>query len=114
MALFDSLVGLILAIVVGGSVGIGASKLASSYLKRQDKQKVLEVIEGKVQNSLKLDGKTINVNKFTYKKDDGEIIRKVTLADIVEKASPQALNRGNKVPFWKCWIKKEMGEKKKK
>ncbi len=117
MALFDFLIWLTLGGIVGASVGVGTAKLALYYKKRQDEKKVFEIIEGKAKNTFKLEGKMINVNKFTYKEDDGEIKRKVTLADIVKK-TPQKPLKDEKAPiertlphkkvfFWKRKGKKQ-------
>lgn len=99
MAFFDILIWIIITLVIGGSVGIGSSKLASLYLKKQDGIRVLNVIKGKSPNNLKLDEETINVKKFQYKRNDGEII-KVNLTDIVKKVSEIPLKQ-QKTPFRK-------------
>lgn len=114
MALFDLLIWIALTIIFGGSVGIGMAKLISLYEKKQDIKKVFEIIEEKTPNNLKLDGKMIDVNKFTYKEEDGELKKKVTFADIVKETSQKPLRHGNKGFFWRFWKKKEMGEKEKK
>ena len=77
--------------VVGSSVGMGAAKLASQYLKEQDKKKIVRVIEGEIPNTLKLDGNLVQVSKFQYKKSDGKIV-KVELKDLAKKSSQKALN----------------------
>ena len=91
-----------------------AARLVSSYLKKQDRMKALMVIGGKTPNNLKLDGKIIDVNKFTYKEDDGVLHKGVTFADIVKKA-PQNLLKQEKVPFLRKlmnkFVKKKVAEK---
>lgn len=72
-----------ITLVVGGSIGAGVAKLSSLYLKRQDKKKIVRVMEGKIQNTLKLDGDLIQVDKFQYKKNNGEIV-KVKLKDLAK------------------------------
>ncbi len=86
MGFIDVLIWGGVTLAVGGSIGAGSAKLASSYLKEQDKKKIVKVIEGKIPNTLKLDGNLIQVDKFQYKKSDGEIV-KVDLADIAGKSS---------------------------
>ena len=78
-----------ITLALGGSVGAGSAKLAAYYLKEQDKMKVVKVIEGKIPNTLKLDGNLIQVDKFQYKKSNGEVV-KVKLADLVKKSSQKA------------------------
>ncbi len=99
MAFFDLLIWITITLAMGGSVGVGSSKLASLYLGKQDLIRVLNVIKGESPNNLKLDGETINVNKFQYKRNDGEII-KVKMVDIVKKASEIPLKQ-QKTPFLK-------------
>ncbi len=107
MALFDTLILAGITIVIGGSVGIGISKIFVSYQKRQDRNKALKFIEGKLKNNLKLDGELINVDKFSYKEADGNMQSELTLANIVEKNQPQDLKEGKKGSFWRFWKKKE-------
>lgn len=76
-------------LVLGGSIGAGFAKLSSSYLKEQDKKKIVRVIEGKIPNTLKLDGNLVEVKEFQYKKSDGEIV-KVKLKDLVKNSSQKA------------------------
>lgn len=69
-------------IVVGAPIGVLCAKLASVYIKKQILKKALKVIEGKALNTIKLDGESIHVDKFQYKKNDGEIV-KVKLENIL-------------------------------
>lgn len=108
MAFFDLLILFFLTMIVGSVVGIGFGMLSMLLLKMQDNRKLLKIIQGKIPNKIKLDNKMVDVNKFTYKEDDGEIIKKVTLADIVKKSSPEPLKeektpikKRKKVFFWK-------------
>ncbi len=90
MALFDILTWVVFVMVVGGAVGMGATKFVSFLLHKKDKRDVLKVLKGKLPNTLKLDGETIEVNKFIYKKSDGEIVRE-SWKDIDKKVRIQAL-----------------------
>lgn len=92
MGFIDYLVWGGIIMVVGGSIGAGFAKLSSLYYKSQDKKKIVGVLEGKIPNTLKLDGELIQVKKFQYKKSDGEIV-KVNLADIVPKTSQKPLSK---------------------
>lgn len=91
-------------LIIGGSVGVAASKLANVYSKRQEVKKMLDVLEEKTPNNLKLDGETINVNKFAYKRSDGEVI-KVEIADIVKKAKIKG-SKQEKLSFMRRILKK--------
>ena len=90
MAFFDLLIWFILGTVVGGSVGMGAAKFIFYLTKIQDQRKILEIIDGKVKNNLKVEGETIDVDKFIVKDNDGKIIY-IDLKD-VKKTLPRALN----------------------
>ena len=74
MGFIDYVVWGAVGLVVGGSIGAGCAKLAVLYLRKVDKDKVTKVIEGKIPNTLKLDGEIIQVDKFKYKKGDGKIV----------------------------------------
>ena len=91
MAFFDYLIWGVVVLIIGGSIGILSAKLAAYHLKKQDKKKIVRVIEGKTPNTLKLDGDLIQVDKFQYKKSDGEIV-KVKLSNIAKKTSQVPLN----------------------
>lgn len=97
MALISSLVWIVLGGIVGGSIGMGMAKLTLLILARQDRMKMIQVIEGKIPNNLKLDGETINVNKFIVKNNDGEMID-VKFIDPRKKTSSQGLN-SEKITF---------------
>lgn len=99
MALFDSLTFITLAIVVGGSVGIGMGKLYRFYLKNQEKKKAFKFIKGEIPNNYNLDGEKININKFITKENNGKII-KMGIVDIHKNVLSQALNK-QKQPFLK-------------
>ena len=99
MGFMDYLVWGGITLVIGGSVGSGFAKLSQVYLKSQDKKKIVGVLEGKIPNTLKLDGELIQVDKFQYKKNDGEIV-KVKLADITPKTSQKPLSKEKTSLFW--------------
>ncbi len=108
MALMEIVVWSGITLVIGGSVGASAAKIASYHLRKQDKKKLLEVVEGKKANNLKIDGEIINVMKFTYKRTDGELIKDITLKEMAKKDQPVPLNEQkttflNKllIKFWK-------------
>ncbi len=73
-----------IALVVGTPIGVLSAKVASAYLKRKDRRKILKVMAGKIPNSLKLDGELIEVDTFKYKKSDGKIV-KVKLEDLAKQ-----------------------------
>jgi len=100
----DSIIWFALVVVIGGSIGMAAAKFVSSYQKEQDKKKMFEVIEGKIPNNLKLDGKIIKVDKFVYKDDEGEVI-KVKLGDLAGKTSQKPLKEEKKGFFNRLLIK---------
>ena len=92
MAFIDPLIWGAVTLIIGGSVGVGASKLVNYLSKKQEENKIFDFIEEKTPNNLKLDGEIINVNKFTYKKSDGETIKE-EIADIAKKASQERLKQ---------------------
>ncbi len=97
MGFTNSLMWGLVALVIGGSVGVGASKLVNSYSKKQERKKVVDFLEEKTENNLKLDGEIINVRKFIYKQND-EVIIKVEIADMVKKDKIKGLKQ-EKTPF---------------
>ena len=62
MAFFDILVLILVGVVVGGGIGAGFAKFTYSYLKKRDKFKLYDIINGKTKNILKLDGEIIDVD----------------------------------------------------
>ena len=84
MGFIDYVIWGTITLAIGGSIGAGAAKIASSYLKIKDENKIVRVMEGKIPNTLKLDGELIQVDKFQYKKSDGEIV-KVKLKDLAKQ-----------------------------
>ena len=117
MAFFDVLIWFVLTMLIGGSVGIVFAMLSRLVLKRRDRNYALKVIQGKIPNNLELDGKKVDVNKFQYKENDGEII-KVNITDIGKKTQSEALKDEKnptkptqRVSFWK---RKSKGKKNKK
>lgn len=74
MAFFDLLIWFVLGTIVGGLVGIGAAKFIFYLTKIQDQKKILEIIEGNLQNKIKMDGETIDIDKFVLKDNDGKMI----------------------------------------
>ncbi len=74
MAFFDILIWGFILLIIGGSVGVGASVLALRYKKKQEDIAIFEVINGKKPNYLELDGERVEIKKFIYKKSDGTIV----------------------------------------
>ena len=93
MALFDILIWIFLLLIVGSSMGALGAKLATSRLNRLEEKKSLLIVNGKIKNILKLEGRLINVDKFTYRDDDGEIQKKVKLSDLVKKTQSAPLKQ---------------------
>ncbi len=107
MALFDLLIWFFVGGIIGGSVGMGISKLFLFIQKSKDQGNLLKIIQGKSPNNYKLDGKMVNIHKFIYKEDGGEIIR-IEITDMIKKTSLEApkdektpIERTKKVFFWK-------------
>lgn len=109
MPFIDYLIWGVVALVIGGPVGIGFYKLTHSYSKKQEKKKIFDFLEEKTPNNLKIDGETINVKKFIYKQNDGELIN-VEIADIAKKAKIEGLKQ-EKTPFLKRIIQKVFSSK---
>ncbi len=91
MAFFDILIWVFITLVIGGPVGMVIAKLASSFLRIQDEKKMIEVINGRIPNNIKVDGEIFNIQKFTSKNKDGKMVV-VEFGKESKKTSPQSLN----------------------
>jgi hypothetical protein len=97
MAFFDTLLGFLLIVIIGGSVGAGFSKVAMILLRKQDKVKLLQIIDGKAPNILELDGEKINVDKFNYKDNSGKMFHvKFNDKKVIKIKDKEFINMVNK------------------
>ncbi len=99
MALVSGLIWLTLGAMIGGSIAIGFANMVIILLSKKDRTLMMNIINGKSKNNIKLDGETININRFKEKNNDG-IINVIEFGIDLKKTSPQVLNQVKK-PFWR-------------
>jgi len=81
--------------VVGGTIGLIASKFYYAHLRRKERAKLLSFLSGEAKNTYNLDGEIIDIKIFITKDMAGEIHTEDT-SDIHKKVLEQAPKREKK------------------